>query len=234
MKSRISLLSVLVLTTFFFGCTTPTHKSVFGDAQSAIQLRSIQGRVFATEDLNRVLRAAVATLQDFGFIVEQANEYVGVISGTAFPSGARINVYAFQKDKNTVVRVNVQHELQAVKDPIVYQRFFNALSQSLFLAANLEYPDEAFIALQNDIARKPSNSKSRTKSTIKRNTADSVVEPVMTEPTVSNITNITENPKSDSQKDTSHDTLSTETHTKESGLPMRQTGRRRTVQMNEP
>jgi hypothetical protein len=35
-----------------------------------------------------------------------------------------------------LVRANAQYNLQAIEDPELYQRFFVALSQSMFLAAH--------------------------------------------------------------------------------------------------
>lgn len=119
------------------GCVS-TRENVLGREQSAVRLRSMQGMTLETQDLNLVLRSTISTLQDFGFILEQADEVLGMVSGTAFPSGAKISVIARLRGERVYVRANIQHNMHPVEDPAVYQRFYNALAQSMFLTANLE------------------------------------------------------------------------------------------------
>ncbi|MGN0844030.1 MAG: hypothetical protein ACI4QT_02265 [Kiritimatiellia bacterium] len=123
------------------GCVS-TKQNVLGKDVSSVNIRSMQGMYLDTTDTDLVLRSTVSTLQDFGFILTQADRFFGMISGTAFPSGASISVIVRPRNKRTYVRANIQHNLRQVQDPEVYRRFYRALAQSMFLTANLEMDDK--------------------------------------------------------------------------------------------
>lgn len=93
---------------------------------------------FETQDYDLVIRSVVSTLQDFGCILEQSDEEAGIFSGTTYPSGAKICVVVRPYGDRVYVRANMQHNMQPVEDPAVYQRFYNALSQSMFLSTSLD------------------------------------------------------------------------------------------------
>ena len=51
----------------------------------------------------------------------------------------RITVTVRPKEKTrSLVRASVQYNIRAVEDPEMYQKFFKTLSQSMFLAAEME------------------------------------------------------------------------------------------------
>jgi hypothetical protein len=83
------------------------------------------------------MRAVIATLQDLGFVVDKAAASLGIVSATRL-SGYVLKMTVSVRTRGetqVLVRANAQYNLQAIEDPELYQRFFVALSQSMFLAA---------------------------------------------------------------------------------------------------
>jgi hypothetical protein len=116
----------------------PTTRPVLENTDSEVRLRSIQSRVFDTPDQNQTMRAVIATLQDLGFVVDKANASLGIVSATrlsGYVLKMTVSVRA-RGETQVLVRANAQYNLQAIEDPELYQRFFVALSQSMFLAAH--------------------------------------------------------------------------------------------------
>jgi hypothetical protein len=115
----------------------PTNRPVLEAGDSEVRLRSIQSRVFDTPDENRTMRAVIATLQDLGFVVDKADSSLGILSATRL-SGYVLKMTVSVRTRGetqVLVRANAQYNLRAIEDPDLYQRFFVALSQSMFLAA---------------------------------------------------------------------------------------------------
>jgi hypothetical protein len=116
----------------------PSTRQVLEVKESEVRLRSIQSRVFDTPDQNKTMRAVIATLQDLGFVVDKANESLGLVSATKL-SGYVLKMTVSVRprgESQVLVRANAQYNIQAIEDPEPYQRFFDALSQSMFLAAH--------------------------------------------------------------------------------------------------
>jgi hypothetical protein len=115
----------------------PTTRPVLENKDSEVRLRSIQSRVFDTPDENRAMRAVISTLQDLGFVIDKASSSLGIVSATRL-SGYVLKMTVSVRPRGetqVLVRANAQYNLQAIEDPELYQRFFVALSQSMFLAA---------------------------------------------------------------------------------------------------
>lgn len=129
----LALLSLTLLT----ACVS-VHDSVLGTQNSQVQTRNYQSRAFDTKDREMVLRSVISTMQDLAFIIDKADEKLGIITGTSFTNNSKLTVSVRQIGQNQIlVRVNAQVGLTEITDPIPYQNFFNALSQSLFLDANM-------------------------------------------------------------------------------------------------
>ena len=104
---------------------------------SQLKIRSMQTRAFATADENQALRAIIATLQDFGFVVEKADEALGTITAR------RIDKYALlltvtvrpRGENQLLVRMNAYYR-GPVREPVIYQNFFTSLANIMFLTAN--------------------------------------------------------------------------------------------------
>ena len=183
-KTSVRFALVLLVSLMFQGCAMQWGAEIQWDARSQIlmsedsqvKLRSIQSRVFDTTDRAKILRAAVATMQDLFFDIDVLDEELGIVSGKKWfnyesPWADHPTYYLYETDKllifNTnfrswgpfnyrkdltrmtitvrpkektrlLVRASVQYNIRAVEDPEMYQKFFKTLSQSLFLAAEME------------------------------------------------------------------------------------------------
>jgi hypothetical protein len=175
---------MLIVSLMFQGCAMQWGAEIQWNARSQIlmsessqvKLRSIQSRVFETTDRTKILRVAVATLQDLFFDIDVLDEELGIVSGKKWfnhdstwadhPSYylyetdeliifntnfrnwgpfnyrndlTRMTVTVRPKEKTrSLVRASVQYNIRAVEDPEMYQKFFKTLSQSMFLAAEME------------------------------------------------------------------------------------------------
>ena len=133
----MTLWPVLLFGISILGCTTSRNELLAVD-ESQLQLRSIQTRIFETSHKEQTLRTVIATLQDLGFVVEEANLMLGTVSGTKLDGYAlRITITVRARgDAMMMVRASAQYELVAVTDPEPYQQFFAALEKAMFLTAH--------------------------------------------------------------------------------------------------
>jgi len=135
MRKLFFVLSLALLST---NACTSLYQNVLGARHSQVQTRNYQSRSFDTSNREMVLRSIVSTMQDLGFIIDKADEKLGVISGTSFANRSKLTVSVRQNEADKItVRASAQTELKEISDPLPYQNFFNALSQSLFLDAHM-------------------------------------------------------------------------------------------------
>ena len=87
-------------------------------------------------------RAVIAALQDLGFIIERANEPLGLVSAARFAEpnyydvvGVTITVRRVSAEQSEV-RINAIYNNKPVTDPEVYRNFFATLERSLFIGRN--------------------------------------------------------------------------------------------------
>lgn len=131
--SRIRAVAIASLFAYM-GCTSSKEHLLRMD-ESQVKLRKMQTRAFDTVDKVSMLRTVISTLQDLGYIVNEANEVIGSI--TAYRSGVVITVTVRPRgETQLLVRANAQFGLNAVEKPLVYQNFFNVLGKSIFLTAH--------------------------------------------------------------------------------------------------
>lgn len=130
--------------------------------RQSLAVRQIQSRRFDTDDETQILAACAGLLQDLGFIITESSSRAGLLvaskdRSTADPGqgflanlGAqriRISIVTTPlKTKKILVRVTFQRvfwqphsqytRVESVNDPVIYQEFFNRLSQSVFLEAH--------------------------------------------------------------------------------------------------
>ena len=93
---------------------------------------------FDTTDKEMMLRTVIATLQDLGFIIDQADEDIGSVTGTKI-SGYTIRMTVITRSRGetqTSVRANAYYNVKPIEDPGPYQDFFTSLSKALFLTAH--------------------------------------------------------------------------------------------------
>ena len=115
--------------------------------ESQVKLRSMQTRAFDTTEKESMLRTVISTLQDLGYIVNEANEVIGTVS--ARTTDIKYELFSKKKlpllitvtvrpkgDTQLLVRANAQFDEKAVRNPLVYQNFFNVLEKSIFLTAH--------------------------------------------------------------------------------------------------
>lgn len=125
----------LVLGVFcLVGCATTTPVDVSGTG-SQLQARQIQTRQYDTLNKALTMRSVVATLQDLGFTIDQADAELGTITATRFHQYTmRMTVTVVQRGEEKVsVRANARIGENAVTDPATYQDFFVALDKAMFL-----------------------------------------------------------------------------------------------------
>jgi hypothetical protein len=123
-----------------YGCTTPTPPpELLAPTEAQLKTRSIQTRTFDITDRNIAMRGVIASLQDLGFIIERANEALGLVTAARFAEpnyydviSVTVTVRQETKDRLTI-RANAIYNNKPVDDPKVYQNFFASLQRSLFL-----------------------------------------------------------------------------------------------------
>ena len=79
----------LLVSLLFQGCAMQWGAEIQGDSRSQIlmsessqvKLRAIQSRVFDTTDRVKIMRTAVATMQDLFFDIDVLDEELGIVSG---------------------------------------------------------------------------------------------------------------------------------------------------------
>ena len=135
-KHRLYVLLFLAVA-LVTGCAT-TQEQLLDTGASQVQLRSIQTRAFETTDKEKTLSTVMATLQDLGFVIDQADAILGTVTAT------KLNRYALRMtvsirprgETQTLVRANCQYEDRPVVEPEPYQQFFTSLEKGMFLAAH--------------------------------------------------------------------------------------------------
>lgn len=125
----LPLLSLLLLA----GCAS-TPANVAG-AGTQLEMRQIQTREYDTLDKAMTMRSVIATLQDLGFTIDQADAELGTVTATRLHAHTmRMTVTVVKKDGQRIaVRANARIGENSVTDAATYQDFFVALDKALFL-----------------------------------------------------------------------------------------------------
>jgi hypothetical protein len=133
-RAPLLLLPMLLLA----GCQMDSKQQVLATTNTQAAQRAISTRVFDTGDQAKVFQATISTLQDLGFIVERADNILGTVSATRTGTSlVRFTVSLRPMGSaRTIVRASGQLNQHELSDPAPFQRFFDSLSQSLFLQAN--------------------------------------------------------------------------------------------------
>jgi hypothetical protein len=126
----LALLGVLSLA----GCATTTPTNIAG-AGTQLETRQIQTRQYDTLDKAMTLRSVIATLQDLGFTIDQADAELGTVTATRLHDYTmRMTVTVVKKEGARIsVRANARIGENAVTDAATYQDFFVVLDKAMFL-----------------------------------------------------------------------------------------------------
>ncbi|MFZ1746041.1 MAG: hypothetical protein WBO24_07470 [Nitrospirales bacterium] len=105
-----------------------------------MKLRSYQSRSFEVTNPSLAMRGVVAALQDLGFIIERANEPMGLVTAARFAEPNYTDVLGItvtvrpQTEGHMMIRANAIYNNKPIEDPKVYQNFFATLERSLFIS----------------------------------------------------------------------------------------------------
>jgi hypothetical protein len=116
------------------GCATTTPTNIAG-AGTQLETRQIQTRQYDTLDKAMTLRSVIATLQDLGFTIDQADAELGTVTATRLHDYTmRMTVTVVKKEGARIsVRANARIGENAVTDAATYQDFFVVLDKAMFL-----------------------------------------------------------------------------------------------------
>jgi hypothetical protein len=131
-RTLIVALALVLLT----GCVT--SKSKIMESGSQVEIRSYQTKSYDQKSKNLAMRSVMATLQDLGFVIDKADDVIGVVSATKLDGYAlQMTVTVRDRGSKVEVRANAQYNLTVIEDPEPYQNFFASLDKSMFLEENL-------------------------------------------------------------------------------------------------
>jgi hypothetical protein len=135
-----SFFVLIALAALSSACSAPKPSpNLLAPSEAQTKLRSIQSRTFEVSDRLVALRGVMAVLQDLGFVIERANEDLGLVTGAKFAEPNYLDVVAItvtvrpQDGGKHLIRVNAIFNNKPIEDPEVYQAFFAALERSLFV-----------------------------------------------------------------------------------------------------
>ena len=137
---RILTVVVLVL---IQGCAAPQPSpDLLAPTDAQMKIRSLQTRSFDLKDRQLAMRGVIAALQDLGFIIERANESLGLVTAARFAEpnfydvvGVTVTVRPETEGRMTI-RANAIYNNKPIEDPKVYQNFFATLERALFVTQN--------------------------------------------------------------------------------------------------
>ena len=139
-KRCVSEIVLIVVILILCGCATPeTPQDLLAPTDAQLKIRSIQTRTFDVKDRNAAIRGVIASLQDLGFIIERANEPLGLVTAARFAEPNYYDVISVtvtvrqDKGERLTIRANAIYNNKPIDDPKVYQNFFASLERALFL-----------------------------------------------------------------------------------------------------
>jgi len=122
------------------GCAAPQPgPDLLAPTEAQLKIRNVQTRTFDIKDRQVAIRGVIAALQDLGFIIERANESLGLVTAARFAEpnfydvvGVTVTVRPEAEGRMTI-RANAIYNNKPIEDPKVYQNFFATLERSLFV-----------------------------------------------------------------------------------------------------
>lgn len=139
----VGWIAALLLCLLVVACAKPKPKpDLLAPNEEQMKLRALQTRSFDVADRNLAIRGVLAALQDLGFVIERANEPLGVITAARFAEPDFVNILEItvtvrsEADGQMTVRANAIYDNEPITDPQVYQNFFATLERSFFVERN--------------------------------------------------------------------------------------------------
>lgn len=136
---------ILLLSLVISACASPPPEPpgpLLAPTEEQMKLRNMQTRTFEVSDRMVAMRGVISALQDLGFIIERANEPLGLVTGARFAEpnfydvvGITVTVRTVD-EKQTTIRANAIFNNQPITDPEVYRNFFATLERALFIGRN--------------------------------------------------------------------------------------------------
>ena len=122
-------------------CSTPPkpEPNLLAPTEEQMKMRSYQTRTFDIEDRELAMRAVIASLQDLGFIIERANEPLGLVTAARFQEPNYYDIIAVtvtvrpQEGGRMMIRANAIYNNAPIEDPKAYQNFFATVQRALFV-----------------------------------------------------------------------------------------------------
>ena len=122
------------------GCAAPEpSRDLLAPTEAQMKIRSVQTRVFDVADRQQAMRGVITALQDLGFIIERANEPLGLVTAARFAEPHYYDVVGItvtvrqETAERMMIRANAIFNNKPIEDPKVYQNFFATLERSLFI-----------------------------------------------------------------------------------------------------
>ena len=139
-KTTVGRLLVLAWALAAVACTAPKPPpDLLAPTEAQMKLRSFQTRSFDEVGRKQAIRGVIAALQDLGFIIERANEPLGLVTAARFAEpnyydvlGVTVTVRP-QEGGSVMIRANAIFNNKPIEDAKVYQNFFATLERSLFI-----------------------------------------------------------------------------------------------------
>jgi hypothetical protein len=129
-----SMQSLPILSLLLLAACATTPPDVVG-AGTQLEARQIQTREYDTLNKAMTMRSVVATLQDLGFTIDQADADLGVVTATRLHEYTmRMTVTVVEREGQRIsVRANARIGENSVTDAGTYQDFFVVLDKAMFL-----------------------------------------------------------------------------------------------------
>ena len=143
LENGVRWLTIVALALGIVACASPQPApDLLAPTEEQMKLRSMQTRSFDVTDRNQAMRAVIAALQDLGFIIERANEPLGLVTAARFAEPKYFDVMGVtvtvrpQEGGKMRIRANAIYNNEPITDPKVYQNFFATLERSMFIGKN--------------------------------------------------------------------------------------------------
>jgi hypothetical protein len=143
-RALAPILASVVLVLGLAGCASPPPEPVdlLATTEEQTKIRNLQTRTFDVSDRRVAMRGVISALQDLGFIIERANEPLGMVTAARFAEpryfdvvGVTVTVRALNENQ-VVIRANAIFNNEPITDPAVYQGFFATLQRSFLIEQN--------------------------------------------------------------------------------------------------